>query len=103
MPVRCCLPVDRPAKIQHTDDSCRTKVKVLADDLGQLFIGHLSGTEGIGHDGRRLRYANGIGPQESLASPSGQAQANIGDIFQPFDTLVLFPIALSILLLSVSL
>lgn len=36
--VGCCLLVDRTAKVEHTDDSCRTEIKVLTDDLNQSFI-----------------------------------------------------------------
>ena len=33
MSVSCCLFVDRSSQIQHLDDSCRTEIKVLTDDL----------------------------------------------------------------------
>lgn len=38
-----------------------TKVKVLQDDVMELFIGLLASTIGIHVEGERLDYSNGIG------------------------------------------
>ena len=55
------LLIDRTAQIQHLDDSGRAKVEVLADDLCQLLIRKLTGTEGFNLDGCGMGYADGIG------------------------------------------
>ena len=47
------LLVDRTAQIEHLDDTCRTEIEVLTDDLGELLIGNLAGTKGVYHDRSR--------------------------------------------------
>ena len=55
------LLVDRTAQIQHADDACRTKVKVLADDPDNLLILDPAGAEGIHVDRGRLGNTDRVG------------------------------------------
>ena len=59
--VSCRLLVDRSAQIQHTDNSSRAQIEVLADNLYQLGIRYLASSEGVHIDRSRARYADGIG------------------------------------------
>ena len=53
--------VNRAAQVEHTDDARGTEVEVFTDDFYQLFIGNLSGTVCIHHDGCGMRHADGVG------------------------------------------
>ncbi len=48
------LSVDRTAKIQHLNDSRRTKIEILPDDLGNLRVGKFSCSSRIDRDRHRL-------------------------------------------------
>ncbi len=55
------LLVDRAAKIEHLDDSGRAEVEVPADDLDDLLVINLTGSEGADIDRGRLCYTDCIG------------------------------------------
>ena len=48
--VRCCLLVDRSAKIQHFYDAGRAQVEVSANDLFDLSVGDMACAESIYQD-----------------------------------------------------
>ena len=55
------LSVDRTAKIQHLNDSRRTKIEILPDDLGNLRVGKFSCSSRIDRDRHRLCHADRVG------------------------------------------
>ncbi|SIA44825.1 Uncharacterised protein [Mycobacteroides abscessus subsp. abscessus] len=61
MSVSCSLLVDRAAQVQHIDDACRAKIKVIADKVDKRIFAHSSCSECINRNGNRLRYPDGVG------------------------------------------
>ena len=61
MSVSCCLFVDRSSQVEHTDDSCRTEIKVLTDDLNKSGVGKFSCSKCFYIDGSRFCYTDRIG------------------------------------------
>ena len=76
MSVRSGLLIDRSAQIQHFNNSRRTEIKVLTDDLHKLCIRNLPCAERIYGYRRRLRYADGIRKLD-LASSRKTCRNNI--------------------------
>ena len=61
MAVSGSLFVDRAAQIQHFDDSSRTKVEVLTNDVGQFVVGEFSCAVAVDHDGSRMSDTDCVG------------------------------------------
>ena len=61
MSVRRSLFVDRTAQIQHFDDSSRTKVEVLTNDIGQFVVGQFSCAVAVDHDRGRMSDTDCVG------------------------------------------
>ena len=59
--VRCCLFVNRAAKVKHFNDSCRTKVKVLTDNFHKLCLRKFSCSECLHIDRRWVCYTDCVG------------------------------------------
>ena len=61
MTISCCLFVDRTAKVKHLDDTSRTKIKVLTNDLNKLGLRKFTGSESIHTDRCRMSNTDRIG------------------------------------------
>ena len=61
MTISSSLLVDRTAKVKHLDDTSRTKIKILTNDLNKLSLRKLTCSEGIHTDRSRMRNTDRIG------------------------------------------
>ena len=59
--ISCCLFVDWTAKVKHLDDTSRTKIKVLTNNLDKLSLRKLTCSESINTDRSRMSNTDRIG------------------------------------------
>src|SRR5688572_4539701 len=68
------LAVDRPTEIERLDDAARRELEVLANELGELFVGHLAGAVRVDEDRDRIGDADCV--RELHERPFGEPRSD---------------------------